>query len=44
MVYRVNNDDVATWYASFEKKTQWVVDKTKRIDKELLVKIVENEL
>ena len=44
MVYRVEDGDVITWYASFEKKAEWVIDKTKRIDKESLVKIIEDEI
>lgn len=41
MVYRVKESEVNTWYASFEKKSLWVIDKTKRIDKDILVKIIE---
>ena len=34
MVYLVENNTASAWYASFKKETDWVVERTKGIDKE----------
>ena len=31
MIYRVQNDEVQTWYASFENKDSWQLARTKGI-------------
>ena len=33
MVYQVEQDDVSAWYASFRQESDWIVDRTKGIDK-----------
>ena len=38
MVYYVYKSNVESWYASFEKKDKWVLNKTKGIDKKILTK------
>ena len=34
MVYLAENNTASAWYASFKKETDWIVEKTKGIDKE----------
>jgi hypothetical protein len=33
MIYQVDGKDVSGWYASFRQENDWIVDKTKGIDK-----------
>ena len=32
MVYRVQEDELETWYASFEKRDEWKIIQSKGID------------
>ncbi len=38
LVYLVDGDEVMAWYASFKQQTEWIVDKTKGIEKNIVEK------
>ena len=40
MVYRVDNDSVDTWYASYENKGEWIIRDTKSINQNSLKKLM----
>lgn len=37
MVYRILNDEVSTWYASFSQRAGWQLDQVKGIDREQIL-------
>jgi hypothetical protein len=42
MVYRVDGDQVDTWYASLHKADVWKLDRTKGIERDLVESLMEN--
>lgn len=42
MVYRVQDEEIESWYASFEKREKWVINQTKGIDKTELIGLIRD--
>lgn len=40
MMYRVDGDNVYTWYASIENKENWIITQTKEIGKNELLNLL----